>query len=326
MQRISIGNRKSVQWRRMGVSLAAATVIASATLVAQRAPARQPDLQGTWDNATATPLVRPKPFANKSHFTREEADAFEKDNYNRILSGFSAEDKLASDLNETYQETADLKVVDDLRTSLIVDPPDGQLPPPLPQVQARIDARPKRTFDDPETLTLDERCLMAVGSGSSSGAPPLVPNPFGQNLYQIVQTPDRVLIYAEMVHDARVIRLNGTHLPPSIRQWTGDSIGHWEGDTLVVDTTNFRRETHYRNSGERLHVVERFTRTAPDTLRYRVTVEDPDTWAVPWTAEIPFKATASQIFEYACHEGSHTIEYFMRGARDEERRGVKPNR
>ena len=167
---------------------------------------------------------------------------------------------------------------------------------------------------------------MAVGSGSSSGAPPLVPNPFGQNLYQIVQTQDRVMIYEEMVHDARVIRLNGTHLPPSIRQWTGDSIGHWEGDTLVVDTTNFRRETHYRNSGERLHVVERFTRTAPDTLRYRVTVEDPDTWAVPWTAEIPFKATTKQIFEYACHEGSRTIEYFMRGARDEERRGVKPVR
>ena len=146
---------------------------------------------------------------------------------------------------------------------------------------------------------------------------------------KIVQTArELVFLYADVAGMAwRIVPTDGRgfreRLDPS---YYGDSVGHWEGDTLVVDTTNFRRETHYRNSGERLHVVERFTRTAPDTLRYRVTVEDPDTWAVPWTAEIPFKATTKQIFEYACHEGSRTIEYFMRGARDEERRGVKPVR
>lgn len=309
-------------WLPLAGSIVAAIVM-TVTAEAQR-PVQVPDLQGVWDTATATPLTRPAPFAAKSHFTREEADAFERDNYARILSVFSAEDRLASDLNETYQETADLKVVDDLRTSLIVDPPNGQLPEQVPQAKARADARPKRNFDDPETLTLDERCLMGVNYSSSAATPPLVPNPFGQNLYQIVQTADRVVIHSELIHDARVIRINGTHLPPSVRQWTGDSIGHWEGNTLVVDTTNFRRETHYRNSGERLHVVERFTRVSPTELRYRVTVEDPDTWVAPWTADIPFKATTKQMFEYACHEGSLTIENFMRGARDEERRGVKP--
>lgn len=304
----------------LGVMAAAGS---TAETGAQRAGAT-PDLQGVWDTGTATPLTRPAPFAARSHFTREEADAFERDNYARILSVFSAEDKLASDLNETYQETADLKVVDDLRTSLIVDPPNGQLPEQLADAKARADARPKRNYDDPETLTLDERCLMGVNYSSSAATPPLVPNPFGQNLYQIVQTPDRVVIHSELIHEARIVRINGSHLPPVMRKWTGDSVGHWDGDTLVVDTTNFRKDTHYRNSGERLHVVERFTRVSPTELRYRVTVEDPDTWATPWTAEIPFKATSKAIFEYACHEGSLTIENVLRGARDEERRGVKP--
>lgn len=308
--------------RWAAVTLGVLTILfATATPRAQRASTR--DLQGTWDTATATPMTRPAPFADKSHFTRAEADAFEKDNFTRVLAGFSADDKLASDLNETYQETASLKVVDDLRTSLIVDPPNGQFPDAVPAAKARADARPKRNYDDPETLNLDERCLMAMVGGSSAAAPPLVPNPFGQNFYQIVQTADRVVIATEMFHETRVIRIGGTHLPASIRSWAGDSVGHWEGDTLVVDTTNFRRETHYRNSSERMHVVERFTRVSPDRIRYRVTVDDPDTWVAPWTAEIPFKATTDKIFEYACHEGSLTIENYMRGARDEERRGVK---
>lgn len=312
--------------RWIGFTIAAlAAMLMSPTTQAQRRTAPTvPDIEGVWDTGTATPLTRPAPFATKSHFTREEAEAFERDNYARILSVFSAEDRLASDLNDTYQETAGLKVVSDLRTSLIVDPPNGQLPDQLPAAKVRADARPKRNYDDPETLTLDERCLMGVNYSSSAATPPLVPNPFGQNLYQIVQTADRIVIHSELIHEARVIRINGTHLPPFMRTWTGDSIGQWEGDTLVVDTTNFRNDTHYRNSGERLHVVERFTRVSPTELRYRVTVEDPDTWAAPWTADIPFRATTKQIFEYACHEGSLTIENILRGARDEERRGVRP--
>ncbi|HJZ72054.1 MAG TPA: hypothetical protein VKE51_09940, partial [Vicinamibacterales bacterium] len=129
-----------------------------------------------------------------------------------------------------------------------------------------------------------------------------------------------VLIFTEWVHDARIVRLNGTHLAPAFRSWLGDSIGHYEGQTLVVDTTNFRRDTHNLDSGERLHVVERFTRVDAKTLRYRVTVEDPDTWATPWTAEWPFRASDAALFSVECHEGNYAIENFLRGARAAERR------
>jgi len=279
-----------------------------------------------WTNGTATPLQRPPDLANKPFFTAEEAAEYERTAVTRLLSAIPEDDRLAADLNETYLETQMMKVVDDLRTALIVDPPNGRLPDLLPQAQARAAARPRRSFDDPETLLLDERCLVSAAFGASNSAPPLVPNPFGLNYYQIVQTPTQVMIFSEMVHDARVIRINSTHLPPGVRRWLGDSIGHWENDTLVVDTTNFRPDTHFRGSGERLHVVERFTRVDADTIRYRVTVEDPDTWATPWTAEIPFKSSGERMFEYACHEGSRAVENFMRGARDEERRGVSNTR
>ena len=148
----------------------------------------------------------------------------------------------------------------------------------------------------------------------------VVPGEIVPSYYQIVQTDVHVLIFSEWIHDARVIRLRGTHLPPTIRKWLGDSIGHYDGDTLVVDTTNFRHDTRTLDSGERLHVVERFTRVDPKTLRYRVTVEDPDTWATAWTAEWPFRATDVRMFPVECHEGNYAIENFMRGARFEERR------
>jgi hypothetical protein len=147
----------------------------------------------------------------------------------------------------------------------------------------------------------------------------MVPNPFGQNFYQIVQTRDHVLIYTEAVHDARIIRLGGTHLPSAVQLWLGDSIGRWEGATLVVDTTNFTEKSHFRGSGTRLHVVERFTRTGPTTIRYQFTAEDPDTWAQPWSAEIPFSTTSERIFEYACHEGNYSMMNVLRGARAEEK-------
>ncbi len=307
----------------MGVSLKAAiaiaTLVATAALSAQRRPERHPDLQGLWTNSTATPLERPEDYAGRTLFTPEEAAEFERTAVKRLVSGFPEEDRLASDLDETYLETHTWKV-SDLRTSLIVDPPDGKLPPLLPQALARREARPKEDFENPETFGLDERCLLEVALGSSNAAPPMVPNPFGQNFYQIVQTPTHVMIFTEVVHDARIIRINGTHLPPTVQLWLGDSIGRWEGDTLVVDTTNFTPKTHFRGSGERLHVVERFTRTDERTIRYRVTADDPDTWAVPWTAEIPFKTTTDRIFEYACHEGNMAIEHFLRGARAQEKR------
>jgi hypothetical protein len=211
--------------------------------------------------------------------------------------------------------------LDGLRTSLIVDPPNGMLPPLLPAAQQRVKNRPKRSYDDPEGFGLAERCLLGnFGLGGSMASPPMVPSQVIPSYFQIVQSDAHVMIYSEWVHDTRVIRMNSTHLPPTIRKWLGDSIGYWDGDTLVVDTTNFRPDTRNLGSGERLHVVERFTRVDPKTLRYRVTVEDPDTWANAWTAEWPFKATDIKMFAVECHEGNYAIEHFLRGARAEERR------
>jgi hypothetical protein len=210
--------------------------------------------------------------------------------------------------------------LDRLRTSLIVDPSDGLLPPLVPQAQARIARRPKRSFDDPEGFNLAERCLLGnFGAGGSMASPPLWPSPVIPAYFQIVQTDAYVLIASEWMHEARIVRMNSTHLPATIRKWTGDSIGYWDGATLVVDTTNIRAEVRNLDSSERLHVIERFTRVDRRTLRYRVTVDDPDTWATPWTAEWSFRALQARIFPVECHEGNYAVEGILRGARAEER-------
>ena len=160
-----------------------------------------------------------------------------------------------------------------------------------------------------------ERCLL--GFGSTSG-PPALPDYFYNDLHQIVQTPDSIMILTEMVHDARIVRMNAQHLPKNIRRWMGDSVGHWEGDTLVIDTTNFTDKTRFRGSTENLHVVERLTRIDDKTLLYRFTVEDPDTWDRPWTGEMTWPATNKPIYEYACHEGNYALGDVLRGARRQE--------
>jgi len=171
-------------------------------------------------------------------------------------------------------------------------------------------------YDDPEQRPLGERCI--VGFGSTSG-PPILPTYFYNNLKQIVQTPDTVLILNEMVHDARVVRMNAEHLPPAIRKWMGDSVGRWEGDTLVVDTTNFTDKTRYRGSSPDLHVVERFSRLDAKTLRYQFTIEDPRTWTRAWSGEEAWPATDALMFEYACHEGNYGMFNMLSGARAQER-------
>ena len=175
----------------------------------------------------------------------------------------------------------------------------------------------------PRARPLAERCLL--GFLDTSG-PPTLPNYFYNNMKQIVQTKDTILILNEMVHDARVIRMNAEHLPPTIRKWMGDSVGHWEGDTLVVDTTNFTNKTQFRGSGENLHVVERFTRTGPNTLLYRFTVEDPTTWDESWTGEYPWNATEENLYEYACHEGNYSLGGMLRGARQKEADDAKKSK
>src|SRR5204862_815613 len=170
-------------------------------------------------------------------------------------------------------------------------------------------------YDAPERRPLGERCL--IGFGSTSG-PPALPVLYN-NLHQIVQTPQYIMILNEMVHDARVVRMNSEHLPRDVRKWMGDSIGHWEGDTLVVDTTNFTDKTRFRGSTDNLHVVERFSRLDASTLRYQFTIDDPATWTRTWTGEYAWPLTENLIYEYACHEGNYALGNILRGARQKER-------
>ncbi|HEX7138677.1 MAG TPA: hypothetical protein VF219_12545 [Vicinamibacterales bacterium] len=303
-------------------ALGFALFAAHTAVLAQRGPQSRPNLEGTWNGATLTPLQRPADFKDRATFTAEEAAEYKRTAPERARNRLpSAADRLTqADVDESFVET-EVFHLDRMRTSLLVDPPNGVLPDLLPAARTRIAARPKRLFDNPESFGLAERCLLGnFGLGGSLASPPLIPSEVIPGYYRIVQTDTAVLIYTEWVHDARVVRLNGTHIAPAIRRWLGDSIGHYEGDTLVVDTTNFRTDSHNLDSGERLHVVERFTRTDAKTLRYRVTVDDPDTWATAWTAEWPFKAADIRMYSVECHEGNYAIENFLRGARAEERR------
>jgi hypothetical protein len=303
------------------LAVAGAIVGIGAPVHAQRHPPSHPDLQGTWNGGTMTPLQRPPEFLDRAAFTPEEAAEYERTSPDRNRNRLpTPTDRLTqADLDEEYVESEAIKL-DGLRTSLIVDPPTGMLPPLLPSARARVAARPKRSFENPETFGLAERCLLGnFGLGGSMASPPLVPSSVIPPYYQIVQTEAYVMIYTEWVHDVRIIRMNSSHVAPAIRKWLGDSIGHWEGDTLVVDTTNFRSDTHNLESGDHLHVVERFTKSDPTTLRYRVTVEDAETWATAWTAEWPFKAADVMMYGVDCHEGNYAIEHFLRGARADER-------
>jgi hypothetical protein len=302
--------------------LSIALVASHASVLAQRKPQSRPDLEGTWTSAMMTPLQRPAEFKDRASFTAEEAAEFVRTAPERARSRLpSAFDQLTqADVDESFVETEVYKL-DGLRTSLIVDPPSGMLPDLLPAARKRIEQRPRRLFDNPESFGLAERCLLGnFGLGGSLASPPLIPSEVIPAYYRIVQTDAYVLIYTEWIHDARVVRMNNAHVAPTIRKWLGDSIGYYEGSTLVVDTANFRADTHNLDSGDRLHVVERFTRIDPNTLRYRVTVDDPDTWATRWTAEWPFKATDTRMYGVECHEGNYAIENFLRGARAEERR------
>lgn len=304
------------------LTVSVAIVLACGALRAQRNAPPHPDLQGTWNGSTMTPLERPAEFRNKATFTSQEAEEFVRTAPERLKTRLPSDaDRLMQvDLDDTYVER-ELMPFDHMRTSLIIDPQNGVLPPLLPAAQARLAARPRRSFDDPETLGLAERCLIGnFGIGGSMASPPMIPSPVIPSVYQIVQTDAYVLIAAEWVHDVRVVRMNAAHGSSAVKTWLGDSIGRWEGETLVVDTIDFRPEVHNLNSGERLHVVERFTRIDGRTLRYRVTVDDPETWARPWTAEWSFHATEARMFPVECHEGNYAVENFLRGARAEEKR------
>ena len=314
-----------------------------------RTPDGRPDLQGIYDVATLTPLERTagQPLV----LADDEAAKLEKQVADRRFraglpsrgdreappkggDGSAGAAGNVGGYNNFWIDNGTRYVMVDgrKRTSIIVDPPDGRIPAMTPAAQERTARATRATsdqqqreddpgldptpgaYDDPERRPLGERCL--IGFGSTSG-PPALPVLYN-NLHQIVQTPEHVIILNEMVHDVRVVRMNAPHLPPSIRKWTGDSVGRWEGDTLVVDTTNFTDKTRFRGATQNLHVVERFTRVDARSVLYRFTIEDPETWTRPWTAEYTWPATNELLYEYACHEGNYALGNILRGARLKE--------
>ena len=281
-----------------------------------------PDLQGIWSNATRTPLERPAEFAGKATITDAEAREWEQKEHEawQELDGTSEGPLHKQKGSEGtgaynvlfYDMGNGLARIDGVKhTSMVIDPPDGKIPPMLPQARERNGTRPQ-TFDNVKDRGLSERCII-----TSMAGPPMLPTLYNNN-YQIVQTPAAIMILVEEIHDVRIIHMNARHKPANIRQWTGDSIGHWEGDTLVVETTNFTGQTHFRGSSKDLKVTERFTRVDDKTFVYKATMEDPSTWAKPWTVELPFIAQPGPIYEYACHEGNYAIVDILGGARKME--------
>jgi hypothetical protein len=293
-----------------------------------RTPDGKPDMQGIWDFRTVTPMERPAEFAGKAVLTPAEAAAYEK----RVVASRNADtnrDKETSrGLINGTPVTADValayndfwwdrgtKVAGNMRTSLVIDPPDGKIPPLTPAAEKRLDEmdkRRERPAEGPEDRSVGERCIMGFNAG-----PPWAPGGYNMNV-QVVQAPGYVVLMNEMVHSARIVPLDGRPFG-NVRQWSGVSRGRWEGDTLVIETKNFSTETSLRGSSPNLHLIERLTLTDPETLVYEFTVSDPTTWTKPWTVQIPMRKSQEQIFEYACHEGNYGMSGLLRGARTVEK-------
>ena len=296
-----------------------------------------PDLQGIWTNATVTPFQRPKELGSKQFFTPEEAAAFEKQrveqgNVDRIEGPRGASDLARRAYNNFWTDRG-THVSKTMRTSLVIDPPDGRVPAFTPAAQKRYDAfkadLAQHPADGPEDRYLSERCILFGAAG-----PPMLPEPYNNN-YEIVQNRGFVAIAVEMNHDTRIIPVDGSpHLPPEIQQWTGDSRGHWDGDTLVVDTTNFKFNDQSRfgvgyldgMSDGNLHVVERLRRTDSNTIIYQATVDDPTVYTKPWTVELSMAKRTDRIFEYACHEGNYGMMDILAGARAEEKKAARSSK
>jgi hypothetical protein len=273
----------------------------------------KPDLQGTWDFAQLTPFERPDALAGQSSFASDdEAAEFAHETQAKKPNMDRRDGGAAADVERAYNDFWwDFGSRVAKQTSLVVDPPNGRVPPLTKEAQARFaERRGPQRFDNPEERPLAERCILGFNSG-----PPMVPSAYNNNM-QFVQTRDSVLIFNEMIHSARVVDLRRqSHLAKDVRLLTGDSIGHWEGDTLVVDTTNFLKEGGFRGASANMHLVERFSLDDQNTLRYKFTVDDPATWTVSWTASVPMARTDQRIFEYACHEGNYGLENVLKGGR-----------
>jgi hypothetical protein len=287
---------------------------------APRTPDGQPDLQGFWTNSTYTPLERPD-GVGKAFYTPAEAEAVVKQAAAREAAQTrpGTTEDVHYDFTQFGLDRSQSPFARHLRTSLIVDPPDGRIPPVTAEGKRRLAERAEAQkrlggrWDSAEANQLDDRCIIMRGPG-----PPMMDAGYNSN-YHIVQSPGHVMILAEMIHDARVIPLDGRPQPDAqLRQWMGVSRGRWEGETLVVETTNFNGKNPFQGSTEHLRVTERFTRVADDTIEYRFTIEDPAMWTRPWAAEAALKKTVGPLFEHACHEGNYGLYNTLVGARLEE--------
>jgi hypothetical protein len=315
------------------MTIALTALLASTSQAQQgRTPWGDPDLQGRWSNATLTPLQRPAELGDKAFFTPAEAAAYVQE---RLIAG-NADLNLEADrevgnigsYNNAWTDRGN-DIVPTMRTSLITEPANGRVPPLTPaaerEFQANLAYAAEHPADTPADRFLTERCIVFGG-----GPAPMLPEPYNNNYY-IVQTPDYVTIMAELNHEVRIIPLDGRpHFSDRVQQWVGDSRGHWEGDTLVVETTNQRTNRHFYgvqmlNSvmSEEFRVVERFTRTAPDQVRYQATVDDAAVFTSPWTVEIYMHPQPGPLVEFACHEGNYGLPGLLSAARADERRAAE---
>jgi len=285
------------------------------TWVVPRTADGQPDLQGVWSNASNIPLERPKDLGAKEFYTPAEAADAEAGRKDRSPDRVPLPEA-HYDMDQFGLANKFVKMAPNLRTSLIVGP-EGHVPPLTPEAAKRLSERAANTrahlFDSYEYRGLSERCIIWGNEGA-----PMLPQGYNSNL-QIFQSANTVAILQEMIHDVRIVPLDKTpHLPGAVQQWAGDSRGHWEGETLVVETTNFTGRTALRGASEKLHVTERFTRSGPDSIVYQFTMDDPATWTKSWSGEVPMARANGRIYEYACHEGNLGLPNILSGARAEE--------
>ena len=310
-----------------------AAVGLSVSAAAQDAPRTgwgAPDLQGVWDFRTITPLERPERLGDQAFLTEEEAANLEQEVVDRnvelanraarrteVTESVDRGEEGAPGFYNNFWLDRGTTTVGTRRTSLIVDPPNGRLPEMSPAGRGRAEARSAYRRDHPADSWLDrsafDRCILGFNAG-----PPITPGGYNQNL-QVFQTPDHVVLLTEMVHTVRVVPLDGRPaLPDTVRQWSGESRGRWEGDTLVVETSNFNDQRRWRGTTRNLTLVERLTRVDADTLVYEYTVDDPETWTRPWTASLPMQRGDQPLYEYACHEGNYSMPGILGGHRMDE--------
>ncbi len=291
----------------------------TSTWVVGHTPDGQPDLQGTWTNATLIPLERNKALGAKEFYTEQEKAEMDAKPKKPIGSALAQH----YDLAQFGLDRTQGKFAQSLRTSLIMGP-EGRMPPFTADGQKRIAAQAAKfkghEFDGPESRNLGERCIVNNAAG-----PPMMPSGYNNDL-EIVQGPGYVAIMQEMIHDTRIVRLDGSpHISSDIRTWRGDSRGHWEGNTLVVDTTNFNDKVSFNRIpvSRNMHVTERFTRTGPESISYQFTIDDPQTWEKPWSAEIVMGTAPGRVYEYACHEANHSMENLLSSARNLEKEAAE---